>query len=312
MLGTGPLPKPTCSSFGVESQRVEVLGLHYNSLGTSVESIFKRETACRAKTSFDRSQGLRIVMRLTDIFPFLTYLGTSLPGGMWPWCLLEAAGIFEGSASYSLLVSSSWEPFGRQTRPSGLKAAALWALRRAWRTWVARTFPRGLNKQREGNGHNLLPGKFPAKLPKGAQATCVQVNLFPAFSIKSAASPSGRGANEHGAETQNYILWQEVNLHFVNQSPLLPSVFICLLVCSWACLGSNERRGWRSLFCLWGRGTFSNPVFSVGKLTLCLTPIFLLSHLKVESNVINMLNSSDFSRYQLDSFPVAHESKSTE
>lgn len=85
-----------------------MLGLHYNSPGTSLESIFKRETACKAKTSFDRSQGLRSVMRLTDIFPFLMYLGMWPPGGMWPWCLLEAAGIFEGSASYSLLVSSSW------------------------------------------------------------------------------------------------------------------------------------------------------------------------------------------------------------
>lgn len=41
-------------------------------------------------------------------------------------------------------------------------------------------------------------------------------------------------------------------------------------------------------------------------------PVFLLSNLRVESNVINLPNSSDFCRYQLHFFPVAYVSRSVQ
>ena len=89
---------------GIESHRAEVLGLHCNSFGISVESIFKRgNNILEQRRALDWCRGLRMDVRLTVMSPpLLMDLVTLLPNGKCTWCILEAAGVFKGSASYSL------------------------------------------------------------------------------------------------------------------------------------------------------------------------------------------------------------------
>lgn len=192
-------------------------------------------------------------MRLTR-WHFLTPDTSGNPPAQWKVysVSLEAAGVVERSA-HRVMVSS----FGLfklwtigKTKQSGMKTSALAALERVWRTRAAHACPSGLKKQRRGWA-SLPPGKFWAKESKGMRPPVYNRASFQ-FSQPSKLCLLYGGVNlKAGQRNKDNIFWQDGNLNFVNQSPTFPHVFICLLISWWACLGSNERRGWRSLFCLW-------------------------------------------------------------